>query len=101
MQLTAGVAVPVLDEDGKPVVDKKRKPVLAPKYSGLHNLRHFFASWCIARQEAGGLALDPKTVMVRCGHSSIKLTLDRYGHLWPAKDDAALMAAAERAFLAG
>jgi integrase len=101
LQLAAGVVVPLLDKAGKPVVDKKGKPVLAPKYSGLHNLRHFFASWCIARQEAGGLALDPKTVQIRCGHASIKQTLDRYGHLWPANDDAALMAAAERAFQAG
>ena len=101
LQLAVGVAVPALDKKGEPVVDKKGKPVLAPKYSGLHNLRHFFASWCIARQEAGGLGLDPKTVQIRCGHASIKQTLDTYGHLWPAKDDAELMAAAERAFLAG
>ena len=44
LQLARGVVVPVLDKAGKPVVDKKGKPALAPKYSGLHNLRHFFAS---------------------------------------------------------
>jgi integrase len=34
----------------------------AAKYSGLHNLRHFFASWCINRRVDGGLELPPKTV---------------------------------------
>ena len=73
--------------------------MMAPKYSGLHSLRHFFASWCIAGRENGGLGLDAKTVQYRCGHSSIKVTLDTYGHLWPAGDETERMAAAERAFL--
>ena len=91
LQETAGVT--------KPVVDKDKKPVMAPKYSGLHSLRHFFASWCIAGRENGGLGLDAKTVQYRCGHSSITVTLDTYGHLWPAGDETERMAAAERAFL--
>lgn len=33
LQIAAGVAVPLLDENDKPVVDKKGRPVLAPKYS--------------------------------------------------------------------
>jgi integrase len=30
----------------------------------------------------------PKTIQYRLGHSSITVTLDRYGHLFPALDDA-------------
>jgi hypothetical protein len=33
------------------------------------------------------------------GHSSIQMTADRYGHLFPRGDAAAELAAAERAFL--
>ena len=32
-----------------------------PKYSGLHALRHFFASWFINRKRDGGLELPLKT----------------------------------------
>src|SRR5262249_21470590 len=69
-----------------------------PKYSGFHNLRHFFASWCINRKVDGGLELPPMTVKARMGHSSIQITFDRYGHLFPRGDDGAEMAAAEKAF---
>jgi integrase len=65
------------------------------KYSGLHNLRHFFASWCINRCVDGGLELPSKTVQARMGHSSIQITFDRYGHLFPRGDDSAELAAAE------
>jgi integrase len=61
----------------------------APKYSGLHSLRHFFASWCINRKADGGLELPPKVVQSRLGHSSITVTMDTYGHLFPRADDAA------------
>jgi len=47
-----------------------------------HDLRHTCASLLIAQ---GG---HPKAVMERLGHSSITVTLDRYGHLFPALDDA-------------
>jgi integrase len=57
------------------------------KYTGLHALRHFYTSWCINRKVDGGRELPPKTVQARLGHSSITLTLDRYGHLFPAADD--------------
>ena len=33
------------------------------------------------------------------GHSSIQITADRYGHLFPRGDDSAELAAAEEAFL--
>lgn len=47
-----------------------------------HDLRHTCVSLLIAQ---GG---HPKVVMERLGHSSITVTLDRYGHLFPALDDA-------------
>jgi integrase len=70
------------------------------KYTGLHSLRHFYASWCINRRVDGGLELPLKTVQSRLGHSSIQMTADRYGHLFPRSDDGgAELAAAEKAFL--
>jgi integrase len=39
-------------------------------------------------------------VQERLGHSTIAMTMDRYSHLFPRGDDAAELAAAERAFLA-
>jgi len=78
------------------LVDKKG----APKYSGLHALRHFFASWCINPQERGGLALPPKVVQQRLGHSSIVMTMDTYGHLFPESNDVhERLAKAEHALL--
>jgi integrase len=60
-----------------------------PKY-GLHALRHFFASWAI---EQGFL---PKRVQALLGHSSIQMTFDVYGHLFPSpEDDHAKFAAGE------
>jgi integrase len=70
------------------------------KYTGLHALRHFYASWCINRVEDAGLGLPPKVVQTRLGHSSITMTMDVYGHLFPRGDDAKELAAAERALLA-
>ena len=67
------------------------------KYPGLHALRHFYASWCINRKTDGGLELPAKLVQARLGHSSIVMTLDTYGHLFPRGDDGAELAAAERA----
>jgi integrase len=69
------------------------------KYSGLHALRHFYASWCINRRADGGLELPLKVVQSRLGHASIQMTADRYGHLFPRGDDKAELAAAEKAFL--
>ena len=69
------------------------------KYTGLHSLRHFFASWCINRRVDGGLELPLKVVQSWLGHASVTMTADTYGHLFPRGDDGAEMAAAERAFL--
>jgi len=77
--------------------------VVAPdgeaKYTGLHALRHFYASWCINRVEEGGLGLPGKVVQTRLGHSSITITMDTYSHLFPSGDDAKELAAAEKSLL--
>jgi len=91
-QLEAGVAITATGSDGK--------QVSAPKYSGLHSLRHFHASWLINRPEDGGLGLPPKVVQTRLGHSSIQMTLDVYGHLFPKGDDATAMDSAAALILA-
>ena len=81
------LAAGVVDADGK------------AKYTGLHALRHFYASWCINRRVDGGLELPLKVVQARLGHASIQMTADVYGHLFPRGDDGAELAAAEKAFL--
>jgi integrase len=84
----AGLRAGLLDAEGK------------PKYSGLHALRHFYASWCINPIDRGGQGLPPKVVQERLGHSSIVMTMDTYGHLFPAEQDAEKrLADAERALL--
>lgn len=81
-------------------IDSEGAPIMVPKYSGMHALRHWFASWCINRKADGGLELPPKAVQARMGHSSIQVTFDTYGHLFPATDEAAALAAAEEAIFA-
>jgi integrase len=66
------------------------------KYTGLHALRHFHASWCINRREDGGLGLPIKLVQERMGHASITMTSDRYGHLFDNGDDGSELKAAEK-----
>lgn len=79
----ACIAAGVVDQDG------------AAKYTGLHALRHFYASWLINRKVDGGLELPLKVVQERMGHSSIVMTADRYGHLFPRGDDQGELAEAE------
>ncbi len=81
------IAAGIVTDDGK------------AKYTGMHSLRHFYASWCINRTEDGGLGLPPKIVQERLGHSSITMTMDVYGHLFPSTDDGEALAAAERRLL--
>jgi integrase len=95
LQLKAGVTEPVKDPTGKRVRDEDGKPVVKAKYTGLHALRHFYASWCINRKSEGGLELPAKVVQERLGHSSITVTLDTYGHLFPRGDDSKELAEAE------
>ena len=70
-----------------------------PKYA-LHDLRHFYASWCINRERDGGLELPLKMVQERLGHSTLAMTADTYGHLFPNGDDGTELARAEKFFLA-
>ena len=70
-----------------------------PKYTGLHALRHFYASWCINSKKDGGLELPIKPVQQRLGHASIVMTSDVYGHLFPRTDDGKELADAEKALL--
>ena len=51
------------------------------KMSGtrFHDLRHFFASQLIANGETAAYVRD------QMGHSSIKVTFDTYGHLFPGR----------------
>ena len=48
----------------------------------IHDLRHT----CVALALAAGA--HPKEIQARLGHSSITVTLDRYGHLFPSQDEA-------------
>ncbi len=99
-QIAAGITVPATDAEDRPILDARGQPKMRAKYTGLHALRHFFASWCINRPEQGGLGLPPKVVQERLGHSSITMTYDRYGHLFPRGDDALELDKAELALLA-
>lgn len=91
--IAAGVTV----ETGE--VDPEGRPMVAAKYTGMHALRHFFASWCINSVSAGGQALLPKAVQERLGHSTIAMTLDVYGHLFPRADEEAALDIAAAALL--
>ena len=53
---------------------------LAPR-TGLHALRHFYASLLIRHGES------VKVVQARLGHATAAETLDTYAHLWPDSDD--------------
>lgn len=92
-QVRAGVVV----DSGK--ANDKGEPVMVAKYTGLHALRHYHASWLINRKEDGGLGWPAKSVQERLGHANIAITLDTYSHLFPRIDGEAEMAAAEKAFL--
>jgi len=70
------------------IIKRGLKPTQS-KYTGMHVFRHFYASWCIDRN------LPPKVIQERMGHSSITITFDRYGHLFPRSDDAGEIDAAE------
>ncbi len=77
--------------------DEKRDPILRavlarairpaaqqaglPPRTGLHVLRHFYASALIRHGES------VKVVQERLGHASASETLDTYSHLWPDSED--------------
>ena len=62
----------------------------APKRFNWHALRHFAVSCWI---NAG---LSPKTVQTFAGHSTLAVTMDRYGHLFKSDDHKAAMDAIAR-----
>ena len=94
IEVAAGVAVEATGRNGEKV---KRA-----KYTGLHALRHFYASWCINHRKSTAVSRLPaaEVVQERLGHSSIMMTMDVYGHLFPRGDDSEELAAAERSLLA-
>ncbi|GAA4558968.1 site-specific integrase [Pseudonocardia xishanensis] len=53
----------------------------APRGTGFHDLRHYYASLLIRHGES------IKTVQRRLGHATAAETLDTYAHLWPDSDD--------------
>ena len=53
----------------------------------MHCLRHFYASLCINREQDDGMGLPPKIVQERLGHSTLAMTMDTYGHLFPQEID--------------
>lgn len=68
---------------------------LPPRLYGLrfHDLRHTCAALSIAS------GAHPKLISARLGHSTITITLDRYGHLFPSVEEA-LSDALDAAFAA-
>jgi integrase len=112
-----GTTLVFANPDGEPrshtnIVNKGLKPAMIragvtigsgenikAKYTGLHALRHFYASWLINRKEDGGLGLPVKMVQERMGHSSIVMTMDTYGHLFPRLDDGTELAQAANILL--
>jgi integrase len=97
IQVAAGIVVPRLDDEGEPIRDDDGNPVMVGKYTGLHDFRHFFASWLIKHMKA-----DPKQVMTYMGHSTIRMTYDVYGHLFQMTnaDHSAFAEAAQRVLAA-
>ncbi len=70
------------------LIKRRYKPMLmAAGVPGIswHSLRHYAVSTWI---EAG---LAPKIVQTFAGHSSLSVTMDRYGHLFPSEDHKAAM----------
>lgn len=58
-----------------------------------HDLRHFAVSLWIEQ----GFSI--KEIMIFAGHSSIQMTMERYGHLFPSPDHQKAMAMVEAKLL--
>jgi integrase len=70
------------------LIKRHYKPVLeAAEVTGInwHSLRHFAVSTWIEQ------GLQPKTVQTYAGHSSLSVTMDRYGHLFPSDEHKSAM----------
>ncbi len=55
-----------------------------------HDLRHTSVALAIAE------GAHPKAIQTRMGHSSVNVTLDRYGHLFPEPDEAIALSFGDR-----
>lgn len=62
----------------RPAVDRAN----IPAETRFHDLRHSYAAMLIAH------GAHPRAIMERMGHSTITVTLDNYGHLFPKLDEA-------------
>ena len=72
--------LPICERCGLATVTRtEKKKHISPHYT-FHALRHFHASMLIAS------GASPKVVQVEMGHSSIQVTFDTYGHLFPEDD---------------
>lgn len=91
-QVAAGLAIPTKN------VGADGQPAMKGKYSGLHSLRHWYASWCINRRVDGGLEMLPKQLQERLGHSNIAVTLDTYSHLFTSRNEKEELTLAQQAF---
>ncbi len=78
---TNRVGKPIQPEYLDRVFDRDRDRAKLPEELNFHSLRHTFASLLIA---AG---VHPKAIQAALGHSTIKMTMDVYGHLMPSAFD--------------
>jgi len=69
----------------RPLIAKIAKAKKGFEPFGWHALRHFAISTWIEQ------GLPPKTVQTYAGHSTLAVTMDRYGHLFPSADNRAAM----------
>lgn len=76
-------------------------PTGETKYSGLHQFRHWFASWSLYPREMGGRGAGLGEVSRLMGHASQAVTEQRYGHWFPGHDNAERFAADTAKMLAG
>jgi integrase len=72
--------LPLFDKLGELNCENPEQHPEAPARFNWHALRHFAVSCWI---EAG---LSPKTVQTFAGHSSLQVTMDRYGHMFKSDD---------------
>ena len=78
---TTGAGGPMTRSQWSQIWRSAAKAAGLPPRTGLHALRHFYASALIRHGES------VKRVQTRLGHSSAAITLDTYTHLWPDSDD--------------
>jgi integrase len=71
---------PLFGKLEKAHAENPKKHPKAPAYFNWHALRHFAISCWIEAD------LSPKTVQTFAGHSSVQVTMDRYGHLFKSDD---------------